>query len=243
MLEVDLGESSFVIELDDKFNPALRGKIPFNTRLNVWKEEIYFPTPVEIDVSELSSRIRVELGGLYYWPQERGFCIFYGISQPYSSVYQLGSYVGVLSDLRGIEDGAEATVKFHEIHEHYSSVVSTLKTLGFKVSTPMLDGERIIEIVKNINGERAAFKLYVEENGIYIESEPMFPRDCDPLTLKIIERLKRIANKGGYSRLDLSEEGWVAITGFVNGDLSEIREAINELSVVYCEAMKILLMD
>lgn len=242
MLEVYCSESSFVMEIDDKFENALHGKIPFNTSLNVWKEEIYFLTPIEIDVSGLSGQIRVEPGGVYYWPQEKGFCVFYGVSQPYSLVYQLGSYVGVLSDLMEVEDGAEATVKLHRIYEPYSGVVSTLKALGFKASTPMYNGERIVEAVKNIDGERFALKLYVEDNGAHIESEPLFPRDYDPLTLKIIEKLKRIANQGKCSRLDLSEDGWIAITGFVSGK-NELQEAINEMSALYCKIMKMLLAD
>lgn len=243
MLEVEYGESSFVIDVADEFDYALRGKIPFNTSLNVWKEEIYFLTPIEIDVSGLSGQVRVEPGGVYYWPQERGFCVFYGISQPYSSVYQLGSYIGVLNDLTRIEDGAEIAVKTHRIHDPYSSVVSALKTLGFKVSTPMYNGERIVEAVKNINEERTAFKLYVEENGAYIESEPLFPRDYDPLTLRTIMSLSRIANQGKYSRLDLNEDGWIALTGFVDGDIDKVQEAVNELSMVYCRVRRKLLTE
>ncbi|MEM1989595.1 MAG: cyclophilin-like family protein [Candidatus Bathyarchaeia archaeon] len=241
-LEVEYDKSSFVIEIDDQFSHAIHNKIPFTTNLNVWKEEIYFLTPIDIDVSGLCGYLKAKPGGLYYWPDERGFCIFYGISQPYSFVYPLGSYVGVLDDLRRIKDGVEANVKLHKIYEPYSDIVSKIEPLGFKVSTPMRDGERIIETVKNIEGERVAFRIYVE-SGLHIEGEPIFPRDYNPLTLRFIDKVKKLVDGSKYARLDLSEDEWITITGFISRDPDKIQEAISEMSRVYCEIIRRLLTD
>ncbi|MEM1586450.1 MAG: cyclophilin-like family protein [Candidatus Bathyarchaeia archaeon] len=194
---------------------ALEGKLPFKTNLVVWKEEVYFLTPIEIDVSAISGQLRVERGGLFYWPIERGFCIFYGVSQPYSPVYQIGSYIGPLSKLRTIEDGMEATVKLHKISEPYSGLIAVMESLGFSAAAPLHDGERVIEASKRISNIRVALRLYIEDYGIHIESEPILPRIYCPENLRLIEKLDEILGRGKHLRLDLSEDEWITITTFV----------------------------
>ncbi|MBS7640914.1 MAG: cyclophilin-like family protein [Candidatus Bathyarchaeia archaeon] len=238
MLEVEHWESSFVLELDERFWKNIGGKVPFKTNLVVWKEEVYFLTPIEIDVSTLRGQIRVEQGKLFYWPIERAFCIFYGISQPYSPVYQVGLYIGLLSKLRAIRDGAEATVKVHRIHESYSSITTILESLGFKVATPLHNGGRVIEATKYIGNVRVSFRLYVEDYGIHIEGEPVLPRDCCPENIRLIEMLDKIVRGGRYTRLDLSENGEIAVTGFVEKNEKQICNAINEMSKIYHKILK-----
>lgn len=238
MLEVEYGESSFVLELDERFWENLRDKIPFKTNLVVWKEEVYFLTPIEIDVSTLRGQIRVERGKLFYWPIERAFCIFYGLSQPYSPVYQIGLYIGLLSKLRAIRDGAEATAEVHKIQENYSSLTTILKSLGFKVVTPLHNGGRVIEATKYIGDVRASFRLYVEDYGIHIEGEPILPRDSCPENIRLIKMLDRIIRRGRYTRLDLSENGEITVTGFVEKSEKQICNAINEMSEIYHKISK-----
>lgn len=235
MLEVEFGESSFVLDLDEKFRADIEGKIPFETRLIAWKEETYFQTPVEIDVSTLKGQLKVERGILFYWPSEGSFCIFYGVSQPYSPVYRIGSYIGLLSKLRTIKDGTKAIVKPHKICEPHLNLIAILEPLGFKVSVPLHEGERVIEATKYDGHARASFRLYVEDYGIHIEGEPILPRSYSPENIRLLEMLDEITGRGKYSRLDLSEDGWVTITGFVKKTKKELQDAINEMSSVYYE--------
>lgn len=239
LLEVEFEESSLVLSLDDKFRANVEGKLPFKTSLSLWKEEVYFQTPIEIDFSALKEHLIVERGKLYYWPVERGFCIFYGLSQPYSPVYEIGSYIGLLSKLISIEDGTEATVKLHEIYEPYTGIISTLEKLGFKAATPLHNGERVIEATGYVEGNRVSLKVYVEEYGVYIESEPLIPRNYCPENLKAIEILDRLIKRVGRRvRLDLSEDGIVTITSFVKKIDAELQNAVSEMTRVYNKALK-----
>ena len=79
MLEIRYGDDSLVIDVDSRFEQALQDKIPFTTTLNVWKEEVYFETPVDFDISGLKDYIRVESGKLYYWPPG---CLLYTSPSP-----------------------------------------------------------------------------------------------------------------------------------------------------------------
>jgi len=233
MLEIKFGENSFVIDVDPRFERAMQGKIPFTTTLNVWKEEVYFEIPIEFDTSGLKDHIRVESGKLYYWPPGKGFCVFYGFSQPYSPVYSIGSYVGVLDKLRTIEDGVKATVQVHKPTEVYGGIISKLESMGFKASTPLYEGEQVIESFGFIEGRRVSLRLYVEDYGIHLEGEPFFPHNYSPSTLRLVGELAALLSGEKYVRLDLNENRWVTITGYVK-NLSDLEEAIRELGEAYC---------
>jgi len=51
--------------------------LPFDARASLWGEEIYFETPISLDLDS-SAREVVEAGSLGYWPQGRAMCIFFG---------------------------------------------------------------------------------------------------------------------------------------------------------------------
>lgn len=239
MFEVEYGESSFILDLNEKFSVNLEGKVPFKTSLVVWKEEVYFQIPAELDVSALKSQLKVKRGSLYYWPPERCLCVFYGMSQPYSPVYQVGLYVGLLSKLRAMKGEVEATVKSHRIYEPYLNLVAMLESLGFKVATPFHEGERVVELTRYVNDIRVSFRLHVEDYGVYIEGEPLFPQNYSPENIRLLEALNKIMGRGRYSRLDLSEDGWVTVTGFVEIG-KEVQDAINEMSLAYYRIAKML---
>lgn len=233
MLEIRFGSASFVVDVDSRFRNVLQNEIPFTTTLNVWKEEVYFETPFDFNISGLKDYIRVEGGKLYYWPPGKSFCIFYGFSQPYSPVYSIGFYIGVLDKLRNIEDGVKATVQAHKPAEVYSGIINKLEAAGFKASTPLYKGERVVEALGFIEDRRISFRLYVEDYGIHLEGEPLFPYAHSPSTLRLAGELAALLSEEKYVRLDLNESRWVTITGYVK-DLSELDEAIRELGEAYC---------
>src|SRR4030042_3601326 len=59
-------------------------KLPIEGRAALWKEEVYFETPIKM--GEEKAKATVETGGMAFWPMGSALCVFYGQSQPYSPV-------------------------------------------------------------------------------------------------------------------------------------------------------------
>ncbi|MGC9003212.1 MAG: thiamine phosphate synthase [bacterium] len=89
----------------------LYNALPIRTKVERWGKEIYFPTPVECEPSNLKET--VELGDMGYWPPESSWCIFFGPTpiskkgeiRPDSPVEVFGKIVGKLKDLNKVKDG------------------------------------------------------------------------------------------------------------------------------------------
>ncbi len=77
--------------------------IPFTSKAFLWKEEIYFETPVSMGPEKPRSSIKP--GDLGYWPPGKAFCIFYGKSQPYSPVNIIGRVLTDLEPLHRVRHG------------------------------------------------------------------------------------------------------------------------------------------
>ena len=235
LVEVKYNSGSFVLKIDDKFGEPVSENLPFKTVLNVWKEEVYFETPLTLD-KELTPVTLVKPGKLYYWPPGRGFCVFYGISQPYSEVYEIGEYVGVLFDLRSIEDGEEAQVSNHKPAEEFADIAERLRKLGYLCATPFYDEEKMVTASKTVNGVRIGFNIYVEDYGYHVECEPS---NSFPVLLATLKLKQAVTQMSDTVRLDLNEDGWVTLTAFVK-DLSDLGETIMNLERVYLKVLKIL---
>ena len=50
--------------------------LPFELNLSRWGEELYGEIPVSIDKE--NSQVECEVGDIGYWPDGKGFCIFFG---------------------------------------------------------------------------------------------------------------------------------------------------------------------
>jgi len=50
--------------------------LPFESRAQLWGEEVYFEIPVKM--TEENARIEVEVGGLAFWPAGSCMCVFFG---------------------------------------------------------------------------------------------------------------------------------------------------------------------
>ena len=81
-------EGEFVRYLAPRTIEALIKSMPIDGRVSVWKEEVYFETPVKVGSEK--PKATVETGAITYWPMGAAICIFYGKSQPYSPVNMLG---------------------------------------------------------------------------------------------------------------------------------------------------------
>ena len=50
--------------------------LPFELNLSRWGEELYGEIPVSIELE--NSQVDCEVGDIGYWPDGKGFCIFFG---------------------------------------------------------------------------------------------------------------------------------------------------------------------
>jgi len=81
----------------------LAGAMPFTSKSFLWKEEIYFETPVSLGPEK--PQPTVQTGDIAYWPPGKAFCIFFGKSQPYSPVNVIGKITSDLEALRKVRQG------------------------------------------------------------------------------------------------------------------------------------------
>ena len=86
-------------------------KLPVEGRAALWKEEVYFEIPVKI--GEEKAKPQVETGDIAFWPMGSALCIFYGQSQPYSSVNILGKITKNLEIFKQVKSGA--TIKVEQL--------------------------------------------------------------------------------------------------------------------------------
>ena len=84
-------------------------KLPIEGRAALWKEEVYFETPIKM--GEEKAKGNVENGTIAFWPMGSAVCIFYGASQPYSPVNVIGKITGDLELFRQVKSGTKIRVE------------------------------------------------------------------------------------------------------------------------------------
>lgn len=84
-------------------------KLPVEGRAALWKEEVYFEIPLKI--GEEKAKTKVETGDIAFWPMGSALCVFYGESQPYSSVNILGKITKNLEIFSQVKSGATIKVE------------------------------------------------------------------------------------------------------------------------------------
>jgi hypothetical protein len=111
------------VELTGK-NPktlqALKSAAPFESRVNLWGEEIYFSTPARV-AQEVAQDV-VDVGDVAFWPPGRALCIFFGPTpvsrggeiRPASPVNVIGKVIGDTERLKKVKDGEVVRVEFVE---------------------------------------------------------------------------------------------------------------------------------
>jgi hypothetical protein len=83
-------------------------RLPVEGRAALWKEEVYFEIPVKI--GEEKAKPTVETGTIAFWPMGSALCVFFGQSQPYSSVNILGKITKNLELFEQVKSGATIKV-------------------------------------------------------------------------------------------------------------------------------------
>jgi hypothetical protein len=102
--------------LDESLAPktvsALSQALPLKARARRWGKEVYFETPVAVDL-EKGAEV-VEKGAIGYWPPGRALCLFFGPTpasknpeeiRPASAVTVVGRILADPEILDGVQDG------------------------------------------------------------------------------------------------------------------------------------------
>jgi len=84
-------------------------KLPVEGRAALWKEEVYFETPIKM--GEEKAKATVENGTIAFWPMGSAICIFYGVTQPYSPVNILGKITRNLELFKQVKSGTKIRVE------------------------------------------------------------------------------------------------------------------------------------
>ena len=84
-------------------------RLPVEGRSAIYKEEVYFEIPIKM--GEEKAKSTVEKGAIAFWPMGSALCIFYGKSQPYSSVNVLGKITKNLEIFSQVKSGITIKVE------------------------------------------------------------------------------------------------------------------------------------
>jgi hypothetical protein len=109
-----VGEIRAVLKesLAPKTVSALSQALPLKARARRWGKEVYFETPVAVDL-EKGAEV-VEKGAIGYWPPGRALCLFFGPTpasknpeeiRPASAVTVVGRILAAPEILDGVQDG------------------------------------------------------------------------------------------------------------------------------------------
>lgn len=107
----DIGEAEgeLIRHLGPRTVDAITKTLPFEGRIALWKEEVYFEIPVKM--GDEKAKPNVEKGAIAYWPMGKALCIFYGESQPYSPVNIIGKVTKNLEIFADMKSGTRIKVE------------------------------------------------------------------------------------------------------------------------------------
>ena len=117
-IRIKAGSVEALAELSDtKTAETIWQGLPFDSKVNTWGDEIYFPIPLKIDLE--AGRETVEFGDLGYWPPGMAFCIFFGLTpassqgeiRAASKVDVFGKLLGDPSVFKDVKDGERISVE------------------------------------------------------------------------------------------------------------------------------------
>lgn len=88
---------------------AMWAALPIEGVATIWKEEVYFEIPVEINPEDATPE--TEQGDVSYWPDGPGFCVFFGDSQPASPVNTFARIREGIEKFREVESGEKVKIR------------------------------------------------------------------------------------------------------------------------------------
>lgn len=118
-IKIVLGNSEVKAELfDNETAKEIYNSLPLKGEANLWGEEVYFQTPLNIETDE-NAREELEIGNLAYWSAGKMFCIFYGTTpvsinqkpRAASKVNVFGKILGNISPLYAVQSNDPVVVE------------------------------------------------------------------------------------------------------------------------------------
>jgi len=96
---------------------AIREALPIEGRVNLWGDEIYFSTPLRLELED--GQEVVSAGDLGYWPEGNAVCVFFGPTpvsredeiRPANPVTVFGKVIGDATIFRKVAAGTRITIK------------------------------------------------------------------------------------------------------------------------------------
>lgn len=77
-IKILVEDQVFIAELNESETAqAVYNKLPIQSKVNTWGNEIYFSTPVSAEL-EADAKTVLEVGELAFYPPMNAFCIFFG---------------------------------------------------------------------------------------------------------------------------------------------------------------------
>ena len=108
-IQISLGDVVVTAKLNDSKTAALLERaLPFESKAQLWGDEVYFAIPVEAD--EENAQAEVPSGTVAYWPPGKALCLFFG-QKPYSPVNVVGQLEGDHRALTKVKDGEAVRVE------------------------------------------------------------------------------------------------------------------------------------
>jgi len=105
----EVAEGEFIRFLAPRTVDAILNRLPIEGRAALWKEEVYFETPVKM--GEERAKATVDRGTIAFWPMGNALCIFYGETQPYSPVNIVGRVVKNLELFAQVKSGTKIRIQ------------------------------------------------------------------------------------------------------------------------------------
>ena len=215
---------------NEDFQKIIKKHLPFMSNAEVWKEEVYFQTPIGEDIKG-EKILRVVSGDVCYWPPGRALCLFYGITQPYSPVVKVGEIIGPCYGLRDVENGSKLEVKEYQLPKDYKDIISLMRKHDIIAGTRITDIESIV-LNYHVKGRRIGIEVYVEEYGYHIEGDALFKYIPDPYALSVLNKMRKSIEEYEGVRVDINEDGYVCLTSYAR-DKEELINRIKELAIAY----------
>ncbi|ABL79230.1 protein of unknown function DUF369 [Thermofilum pendens Hrk 5] len=218
---------------DPSYHDALRKALPIESTAELWKEEVYFSTNLDLRGPTSS---RVPSGTFAYWPPGKALCLFAWVSQPYGAVIPLGWLLGPKHYVLLLDKESSVRVeesRLEEYPERVQAAVRILREAGFLAAPRTWNGVLSITGASVKRDTRVGFEVFVEEHGYIIESDPVFKRDFSPLDEALQLRIKAHLVK---SRVDVNEEGYVILSDYA----PTVQDLVERISRVVSEYQKVI---
>ena len=117
-IRIQIGETEIYGTVNDSdVAKSVVSVLPINSSFNTWGDEIYFPIPIELDITD--GQEVVLAGDIAYWPPGHALCIFYGQTpasrdgeiRAASEVYVIGNIQGDADVLKSADKGAKISIE------------------------------------------------------------------------------------------------------------------------------------